>query len=213
MRGPLIAALCTLTSTLTCGPVALWWSPAPAPAAAGGVIEGTISVTGKASPVVVYVDGAGPPINGMPEGHVTEQGKQFTPSALVIRAGTTVDFENKDNVNHHVYSRSPGNDFEIPEYGHGARRSVLISNPGVVDVQCNIHPEMSTQLLALPNAWYATADATGAYRITGVEQGPHTVVAWAPGHRPERREITVIADGTVVVDAKLKRIPPPVQKL
>lgn len=185
----------------------MWWL-FTAMTLAGGTIEGTVELSRKkASPVIAYVDGEGPEIPELDRARVIQQGKAFHPEAVVVRQGAIVDFANEDIVFHHVYSRTPGNTFEIDEYGRNESKSVRFDEPGVVHVRCNKHSWMEATILVLPNAWYATADETGAFRIEGVEPGERTLVVWADGHQAIRTPITVEADGIVTFDTKLKKLP------
>lgn len=49
----------------------------------------------------------------------------------------------------------------------------------------------------------AVTDSTGQYRITGVSAGSHTLVARRLGYAPQRRTVTVGADGELTVDFSL----------
>ena len=42
-----------------------------------------------------------------------QRDKQFMPTVLAVRSGTSVKFPNSDDIRHHVYSFSPTNRFEL----------------------------------------------------------------------------------------------------
>lgn len=51
--------------------------------------------------------------------------------------------------------------------------------PGVIDVYCNIHPEMSATIVVLPNRRYVIAKADGTFAIEGVPTGSWSVFAYS----------------------------------
>src|SRR4051794_4758169 len=84
---------------------------------------GSLDVTvkdGKGAPVpdaVVYAKSkAGKSGDGRKQGIIDQQNKQFIPYVTAVQVGTTIQFPNKDNIRHHVYSLSPAKRFELPLY-------------------------------------------------------------------------------------------------
>ena len=77
---------------------------------------------------------------------VVQKGKDFWASdmtfEMTIRAGDAIAFVNSDVYDHNVYSETPGNSFNIGVQEPGSTTRVALSNPGVVDVRCRIHPKM-----------------------------------------------------------------------
>ncbi|MEK7747325.1 MAG: methylamine utilization protein, partial [Elusimicrobiota bacterium] len=86
---------------------------------------------------------------------------EFEPRLLAVQAGTKVQFPNKDNVHHHLYSLSSAKAFELPLYKGEPSAPVLFEKPGVVKLGCNIHDWMSALILVLPNPYFARTDAAG----------------------------------------------------
>ncbi len=168
-------------------------------------LSGTVTLKGKAAgPVVVFVDGEGPPIKDMTGGEVVQAGRQFNPHGLVVGVGASVKFSNRDNVFHHVFSLTPGSDFEVEAFGRGGERSVRFPEPGIVDVYCNIHASMSMKILVLPNAWYAHVNDDGSWTIPNVSPGTRRLVAWSAGHRVLDTEIDVPETDKGGIDLTLK---------
>jgi hypothetical protein len=89
-----------------------------------------------------------------------------------------VDFPNEDKVFHNVFSLSTSARFDLGLYQSGSSKSVQFKRPGVVDVFCNIHPEMSSRVLVVPTTFFATTDASGKFRIDGVPEGTYPIVVW-----------------------------------
>jgi hypothetical protein len=70
---------------------------------------------------------------------------------------------------------------------------VQFSRPGVVDIYCNIHPQMAAKVKVLDTRYYAIAAADGSFAIPNVPVGTYPVVAWQPYGEVARGSITVEA--------------------
>ena len=169
-----------------------------------GAIEGSVTLKGPgASPVMVYLEGDGPPavIEGNKE--VAQRSQRFEPKGLVIAKGESVAFPNRDTQYHNVFSDEPGSSFNLGLYGPDTSQDRRFDKTGPVHVWCHRHEEMSMQVLVLPNAWFSFVEE-GRYRIEGVPAGQYTMVAWATEHNIERTEVTVSANGVVTHDFTLQ---------
>lgn len=74
--------------------------------------------------------------------NVGQKNKRFTVDKLVIAVGDTVNFPNYDDIHHNVYSISDAKVFDLGSYGQGESKSVTFDTPGIVEVECAIHPTM-----------------------------------------------------------------------
>jgi plastocyanin len=72
----------------------------------------------------------------------SQKGKKFYPEKLQIKVGDSVNFVNDDNTPHNIYSESPSNHFELGMYRRGQERKTVFDKPGIVQVECLIHPNM-----------------------------------------------------------------------
>src|SRR5206468_1029942 len=104
-----------------------------------------------------------------------------------IRAGTAVDFPNRDRTYHNVFSFSKAKRFDLGRYAGGLSKAIRFDEPGVVRVFCEIHSHMSAFILVFAHRYFATTDAEGRYRIDDVPPGTYTVVAWNDGEAREHR--------------------------
>ena len=68
-----------------------------------GTLEGKVS--GASGPSVVYVDTVSGKTFPVPSEHkvIDQKGLTFDPHVAVVQAGTTVDFQNDDSVQHNVF--------------------------------------------------------------------------------------------------------------
>jgi hypothetical protein len=96
---------------------------------------------------------------------MSQKNRMFHPHVLILPAGSSVDFPNQDNTQHHVYSFSPAKTFNLELYADKPEAPVVFDQPGIVELGCNIHDHMQ--------AFIVVAD-TRAIRPTN-EQGEVTI--------------------------------------
>jgi plastocyanin len=155
--------------------------------------------------VVLYVErvpeGTVPPAGATAERPVLRQrDERFSPHVLPIVRGTTVAFVNDDPLFHNVFSLSRAKEFDLGRYPRGVSRSQTFDRPGVVQVFCHIHSDMSATLLVLDNGFYAVPDSSGRYAIPSLPAGEYTVVAWHERIRPIAHRLRVTAGDVATLD-------------
>lgn len=122
---------------------------------------------------------------------MAQRDKSFVPGVVAITRGTTVDFPNEDKFYHNVFSLSEGNAFDLQLYRSGESKSVTFEKTGVVDVYCNIHPNMWGQILVLDNPFFTTTGKDGNFELSKVPPGNYTLVAWVSGGEPVRQPVKI----------------------
>lgn len=175
----------------------------------GGTVTGTVHVTAKgaakvdATGVVVYLVGfVEPPAAGLPE--LTQRDKGFLPPVLAVTAGQSVSFPNQDATFHNVFSVSAARAFDLGQYQKGETRTRQFPKTGVVEVYCNIHPQMAATILVLPNRRFAMTDRAGRFRIDGVPPGQWQLFAYDRlAAQPGKTQVAVSAGGTVDLELRL----------
>jgi plastocyanin len=126
--------------------------------------------------VVVYLEGQLP---SAPASFAIEQkNRRFMPDLLVVPVGSTVSFPNRDVIFHNVFSLSKPKVFDLGNYRKDETREVVFGQPGVVHVNCHLHPNMAAVIFVTPNGWSTRPDATGKFLLKDVPQGIHTITAW-----------------------------------
>jgi len=73
---------------------------------------------------------------------VIQKDRSFSTTEITIQRGDRILFENQDSRTHNVFSRSPGNAFEIKAQIPGQTAAVPFPASGRIDVRCAIHPNM-----------------------------------------------------------------------
>jgi plastocyanin len=170
-------------------------------AAETGAIRGKVTARGAAPDVevLVYVVGFEEPPPER-EVRVQQRAKRFVPGLIGVTAGQTVSFPNGDPFFHNVFSPSVARTFDLGQYRTGETKRRRFPTPGVVDVYCNIHPEMSATILVLPNRRFAMARRDGSFAIDSVPAGRWRLYAYSRGaQRPVGVEVEVPPGGTSTV--------------
>lgn len=160
---------------------------------------------------VIYIDG---PLSNAPVAatnaraevatvKVSQKRAVFSPHVLPVMVGTTVEWPNKDDIYHNVFSYSEAKSFDLGLYKDPEFKRVTFDKPGQVDVFCSIHANMSCVVLVLQNPYFAVTDKRGAYAITNVPAGTYRLKAWHERLPPQTRQITVPESGAVKTDFTL----------
>lgn len=109
---------------------------------------------------------------------LVQRSRRFRESLLVIAAGGSVSFPNEDPIFHNVFSLSKAKAFDLGYYPQGQTRTVNFPKPGIVDVFCHLHPNMSATIVVTPTPHFARPDADGRFVLEGLSSGEHEIVAW-----------------------------------
>jgi plastocyanin len=168
------------------------------------------SVKGKVTPgkSVVYLESPSGPVAATADKKVTmdQRGLLFQPHVLVVQVGTTVEFLNSDKVQHNVFWPSISGDkkksHNMGTWPQGEKRPFKFTDPGVVSLLCNVHPEMAGYIIVSPTPYFAETGADGAYTLDNVPDGEYTVTAWHEGKKTQSKKITV--KGDTVADLTLQ---------
>jgi plastocyanin len=160
--------------------------------------------------VVVAVPRGGVPA-ARPGREVVDQiNKEFVPYVKALLVGSPVDFPNKDNIRHHVYSFSPAKTFELPLYMGTPARPVVFDRPGVVTIGCNIHDWMIGHIYVAESPYVGTTGRQGRVKLENVPPGVYAVRVWHPNmdasEASTNRSVTVDA-GAVEVAWQLTLTP------
>ncbi len=158
-------------------------------------------VKGKVSPgkSVVYLEAGAPQ---MADKTVTmdQKGLLFQPHILVIQTGTTVEFLNSDKVQHNVFWPNISGDkkksHNMGTWPQGQKKPFKFTDPGVVTLLCNVHPEMAGFIVVSPTPYFAETSADGEYNIANVPDGQYTVTAWHEGKKVQSKKINVSGNTT-----------------
>ena len=168
-----------------------------------GRVVGKVAVTeanGKpaaGAEVIVYVVG-GPAETVDASGEaakIAQKDRKFVPELVAITVGESVTFPNTDPFLHNVFSQSAARPFDLGSFKKGDSKTKDFPKPGVVDVYCNIHPEMAATILVLPNRHHVRVGADGTFVLDGVPPGKWQVFAYTRRAEKPASSSIVVEDG------------------
>ena len=154
------------------------------------VVAGAVPVSGSTRAYVVLTpertDEVAPPTTKpvMDQVQMT-----FVPNMLFARAGYPVEFRSSDEELHNVNvkrSRTYDPEFNVAIPPDGTFEHTFKS-PGFYDVNCDIHPAMSAQILVAATPYVAMAEADGTFAFYDVEPGAYTLTVYSGAQRSEER--------------------------
>jgi|SoiMethySBSTD1v2_1073268.scaffolds.fasta_scaffold657292_2 plastocyanin len=152
--------------------------------------------------VVIFIDTAG--LRTQPVlARIDQRQRRFEPEIVVVPAGSSVDFPNSDPIFHNVFSLSGVKRFDLGNYSAGQSRSVTFPKPGLVQVHCHLHPNMSGAILVTPNGVFTQPDEAGEFSLAAIPSGRYQVVAWHKNAGFFRRSIEVRSTAPVTVDFEI----------
>ena len=169
----------------------------------------TVTLDGSTEPVanaVVSVDSGrqGTPVAA----EIYQKDRAFHPHVLVVPVGSSVDFPNRDNTQHHVYSFSPAKTFNIELYADRPAAPIVFDKPGIVELGCNIHDHMQGFVVVTDTADTGRTDTSGKVTLSldtlpsEGSQGTVTLEIWHPrlpdNTRPVTREIERDSESAIV---------------
>ncbi len=193
-------------------------------ARAGVVIEGHVELPkGKAAPVmakrydivtkggvlstdppvaVIYLEGDfEKPVN-LPTREIIQKDFVFNPSLLAVRTGTKVEFPNKDDAYHNVFSFSPAKRFDL-----GRHRpedipvpSQVFDKAGMITLRCDIHEHMRAIILVLDTPHFVFSDPSGNFKLSGLPAGNYKLKAWIDSRTTLVKDVTLGGSGKINVN-------------
>jgi plastocyanin len=165
----------------------------PRSANEAGSISGHVAVSGHPGALVyVYIEDLPGKLAKSRQVEVKQVEKEFVPSALVVQRGTKVVFPNLDKISHNVFSLTPGAQFDLGTYQAGDKAGAFtFTQPGPVEVFCNLHSQMAASILVVPNEHYAKVGPDGRFLLKGVPPGRRKIAVWTPNVPPSIESVEV----------------------
>jgi plastocyanin len=113
--------------------------------------------------------------------HLDEVWLSFVPKVQVVPPGSTLVFRARDADSHTVHAwyggRTLFNQASVP---HGPEQQVVLEQPGVVSVTCDVHAEMRAWVLVSDSPFAAVGDVDGTFHAD-VPPGRYRLAVWLPG--------------------------------
>ncbi|MGH9316703.1 MAG: carboxypeptidase regulatory-like domain-containing protein [Thermoanaerobaculia bacterium] len=190
----------------------------PAASSISGSVSGTVTLVKAGVPrrdgsdAVVWIEGFRRP--GTKAVHVVmkSEQKKFTPHVVAAPRAVAVEFPNEDPIYHNVFSVSGSNRFDLGLYRSGVSRTKEFDQPGLVQVYCNIHPQMIGYVMIVDSDCFAVTGRDGSFRFRDIPAGDYELKAWHEEGGETRLPLTVRAEAdtpvTVAIDVSRHRFVP-----
>jgi plastocyanin len=180
-----------------------------------GSVSGTVTLVKTGSPqrdasdAVVWIEGLHRPGASAPRVIMKSERKRFAPHVLAAPRAAVVEFPNVDPIYHNVFSVSGSNRFDLGLYRSGASKTKEFDEPGLVQVYCNIHPQMIGYVMVVDSDWFAVTGQNGSFRLRDLPAGDYQLKAWHEEGGETRLPLTVraAADTTVTVTIDVSQHP------
>ena len=165
------------------------------------VTKGGVLAT-KPPLAVVYLEGSFPKRNSTAEKQMLQRDLTLVPALLPVQTGTRVAFPNLDDTYHNIFSFSPAKRFDLGRYRGDETPipSVVFDVPGLVTVRCDIHEYMRALILVLDTPHFATSEADGRFRLSGLPPGHYTLKAWLSSKTTLERPVELTSGSTLRVN-------------
>lgn len=129
----------------------------------------------------VYTGRGGSELDKSPNGNATKtlanEKCRFEPHVVVLQVGDTLEITNPDAVGHNAnlnFLANPGQNPTIPPAA-SVKVKIGMPEPGVIPVDCNIHPWMRAYLVVLDHPFAGVSDEDGMLEIKDVPAGSKLV--------------------------------------
>lgn len=182
------------------------WSDSSAPAEIRGRAACILGGSNYEN-IVVFLTGPSVSVPRSPRkpAVIDQRGLRFSPHVLPVVPGTTVAFPNSDPIRHNVFSASEVCLFNLGIYGPGITRTITLNRTGVVEVLCNVHPEMLAYILVLDTLHLTRLDRRGCFQFTKITPGRYQLNFWCEHRGFIARDLVVRGGQIRKIEAMLHR--------
>jgi len=151
---------------------------------------------------VVYLEGAVPRTPAAPRAQMAQKDLNFVTPLLPVQLGTTVEFPNRDDTYHNIFSYSKPKRFDLGRYRPDERPipTQTFDQPGLVVLHCDIHEHMRGLILVVDTPFFAKSDLQGRYKLTGLPPGHFTLKAWVNSQKTLEHPVELKSGSTLHVD-------------
>ena len=122
-----------------------------------------------------------------------QQGCDYHPHMLVLRAGQPLKIRNSDDTLHNIHPRPTLNEeFNIGQARQGMEKEKNLGKPEVmIPVGCDVHPWMRAYISVLDNPFFAVTKEDGTFEIKGLPAGEYEVEAFHGKLKSQAQKVTV----------------------
>lgn len=133
---------------------------------------------------------------------IDQRGCTYHPRIAGVQVGQILHVLNSDTTLHNIHSLTKRNNkFDTGQPTAGMIFQYRLKSEEVMlPLHCGVHPWMTGFLGVVRHPYFAVTGSTGAFRISSVPAGKHTIQAWHERYGPLTQVVDVTAAATVKVD-------------
>ena len=121
---------------------------------------------------------------------IDQKGKKFTPYATVMQKGQKIQFSNKDDITHHIYSVSGQNRFDFKLQAGQKVMTQQIKSSEEIAMGCNIHDWMSGFVLVVDTPYFGKTNKQGIVTFNLENTDEYKVTVWHPQLDTQTRKLS-----------------------
>jgi plastocyanin len=129
----------------------------------------------------------------------------FVPRVVVVPAGGTVEFLNSDRLLHNLHSASKGNPIFNRTQPRGRTIPIVLKEPEIIRVNCDLHPWMRAWVVVADHPFYAITNDQGEFRLDNVPPGEYTLQFWQESLGTAVKDVTVRDEAITTVTAEMSQ--------
>ncbi len=135
-----------------------------------------------------------------------QKGCVFHPHVLVVPVGAPVDILNDDGVLHNFHTYSNKNTVvNKAQPGFKKKMTETFAQPEVIKINCDAHSWMSAWVVVTDHPYIDATDSAGAFKITDVPPGTHTIEVWHETLGKVTKTVTVKAGEETKINIELAK--------
>ena len=135
-----------------------------------------------------------------------QNGCDYTPHMLAMRAGQPLKIRNSDDTLHNIHPRPQVNaEFNIGQPRQGMESTKSFDKPEVmIPVGCDVHPWMRAYISVFDHPFYTVSTEDGTFEIKGLPAGEYEIEAFHGKLKGQTQKVTVKDGETATLSFSFK---------
>ncbi|NIO08872.1 MAG: hypothetical protein GTO40_13000 [Deltaproteobacteria bacterium] len=130
---------------------------------------------------------------------------RFVPRVQAASVGQWLVVKNSDPILHTAHAHFSGGqpDFNLGLYPGKTSRKPLVS-PGVVPIDCDVHPWMKAYIVVTEHPYHAVTDILGEYQIMNIPPGSYRLKVWHETLGTQEKPVLIRSGEVTEVDFTMR---------
>jgi plastocyanin len=141
----------------------------------------------------------------LPSVQMDQEQCMFAPRVVVVPAGGTVEFLNSDRLLHNLHSDSKGNPIFNRTQPRGRTIPIVLKEPEIIRVNCDLHPWMRAWVVVAAHPFYAVTNDQGEFMLDNVPPGEYTLQLWQESLGTVTKDVAVRDEAITTVTVEMSK--------